>query len=219
MNDFAELGPLMLVVSPQSSLVFGVAAVCGFVSVWLNVRRQGMEFRLLTCGVGLWAAVRDLQIPMDVFLMATLPVWRSGWVGYATTLMGLVEWIYLVITQTNSVDKPNDVWVDELLVFLYVASASSLPRACFRMLLAGLRMWMPRNGVFISAVFVWTGHGGVFARLGSVLLMGLLGKYAVLTIAIAGVADYISSLKLIGTLTSYVKPFAYDCWKSSSPRR
>jgi len=80
------------------------------------------------------------------------------------------------------------------LVFVYVASASSAHRAFFRMVLAGLRVWMPRNGVFITAVFVWSGHGGVFARLGSVLLVELLGKYASITMAVFGIVDYIRSI-------------------------
>ena len=202
MNDFAELGPLMLMVSPIPVVCFAAAALCGFASACMITRTDMAENRLLQnylgCGVGLWAAVRDLAIPMDVFLIATLPLCtlRSSVMAFTVSGMGLVEWV-----QKSSglhPDAPDQAWTTWLphmaLVFFYVASASSAHRAFFRMVLAGLRVWMPRNGVFITAVFVWSGHGGVFARLGSVLLVGLLGKYASMIMAVAGAIDYIRSM-------------------------
>ena len=48
MNDFAELGPLMLVSAPPSALLFAVAVVCGVATVWFKVRTVPLkEFRLL----------------------------------------------------------------------------------------------------------------------------------------------------------------------------
>jgi len=63
---------------------------------------------------------------------------------------------------------------------------------------------MPRNCVFLAAAFVWTGPEQRFARLGSALLVALLGDYATMTLAIAGVLDYISVLAALDRSLDHV---------------
>jgi len=202
MNDFAELGPLMLVESPPSIACFVVAAICG---VALRSKSSSKEFKHLTCGIGLWASARDLMIPFDVFLIATLSLTRNRGYNFnwTMTLMGLCQWIALgfnvELGNNNNHSLLDDIWIG-LLVFVYVASATSGHLSMFRVVLAWLRCWIPRNGVFVAAVFVWTGHGGVFSRLGSALLVGLTGEYARMIFAIAGIIGYISSLPFVNNI-------------------
>jgi len=201
MNDFAELGPLMLVESPPSIVCFVVAAACGLM---FRTRSSSREFQQLSCGIGLWASARDLLIPTDVFLIATLSLTRYQWFNFnwTMTLMAVCQWIALgfdTILPTGHHSLLDDISIG-LLVFVYVASATSIHLSFFRVVLAWLRCWVPRNGVFIAAAFVWTGHGGVFSRLGSVLLVGLAGQYACTTFAIAGTVGYISSLSFVNRI-------------------
>jgi len=214
----------MLVSAPPSALLFAVAVVCGVASVWFKVRTVPLkEFRLLTCGVGMWVSARDLEIPTDVFLIATLSLTRnrSLWFNWALTLMGLGQWLWL-FSETSPTSEV-DVYPRYLLIFVYVASATSIHQSCFRACLAALRSWVPRNCVFVAAVFVWTGYGGVFSRLGSALLVALLGEYAPLVFAIAGVIAYISSLSFVNNILinggRTICSCSWWCSWAQSPRR
>jgi hypothetical protein len=207
MDDlFVELGPLMLTSLDElrQAAWFAVPVACALASVGLRLAHGPSRYRrLLVSGVGMWASARDLQIPLDVFLIATLPLaglrpTRARPQDIVLGLAAVAHW--LLSGNARQVAQPPVVW-GALQLFLYVASATTLPRAVARGLLAALRVWMPRNCIMLAAAFVWTGPGGVFARLGSVLLVALLGeRFAVMTLVIAGLVDYISSLRCVDKL-------------------
>jgi hypothetical protein len=115
------LGAVLLMSPTQDALGWALLGLGLAAGTRLKVHPA---FQYPCLGAVLWTIFRDFGIPMDIVLLACVPVCLVQWKANTATFIALVAAVVVNYFFAKDVHPPRDAWTPAVLALLYVGSSS-----------------------------------------------------------------------------------------------